>query len=190
MAVCLNYSYMVANEGKSMFKWRIRYVALLVFMWFGLSTVLAQTSAPIKLAVHPYASTLALVNIYRPLQQYLEESLHRRVEFYTAANFDAFSSSLLAGEYDIVMSPPHFALMAMEKDYVGLLHFQARLEPLLTVRKDSGLISAGRPARQAHRHGGPHRVHPPRHHALARRERAESQAATTRSWNVRLTPDP
>lgn len=143
LVACLNYSYMVANQGKSMMKWRIRYVALLVFMWFGLSTVLAQTSAPIKLAVHPYASTLALVNIYRPLQQYLEESLHRRVEFYTAANFDAFSSSLLAGEYDIVMSPPHFALMAMEKDHVGLLHFQAKLEPLLTVRKDSALYQPG-----------------------------------------------
>jgi phosphonate transport system substrate-binding protein len=120
-------------------KRHIAFIALLLLMWFGLAPVRAQPAAPIRLAVHPYASTLALINTFRPLQQYLETSLQRPVEFYTAASFDAFVSSLLAGEYDIVISPPHFALLAMEKDYVGLLHFQARLEPLLAVRKDSAL---------------------------------------------------
>lgn len=125
-----------------MSKRHIKWVALVVILLFNLWPAFparAQASTPIKLAVHPYASTLALVNIYQPLQQYLEKSLQRPVEFYTAASFDAFSSSLMAGEYDLVISPPHFALLAMEKDHVGLLHFQSRLEPLLTVRQDSAL---------------------------------------------------
>lgn len=103
----------------------------------------AQAPVPLKLAVHPYASTLALVNTYRPLQQYLEKALRHPVEFYTAPSFDAFTASLMAGEYDMVMSPPHFAVLAMEKDHVGVLHFQSRLEPLLAVRRESALRGPG-----------------------------------------------
>ena len=121
----------------------IALVALLLISLLPVLPARAQANAPIKLAVHPYASTLALVNTYQPLQQYLEKSLQRPVEFYTAASFDAFSASLMAGEYDLVISPPHFALLAMEKDHVGLLHFQSRLEPLLTVRQDSALRQPG-----------------------------------------------
>lgn len=99
----------------------------------------AQTTAPLKLAVHPYASTLALINTHRPLQQYLEKALQRPIEFFTAPSFDAYVSSLMAGEYDIALCPPHFAVLAAEKDYAPLFHFQTRLEPLLAVRQDSPL---------------------------------------------------
>lgn len=99
----------------------------------------ADTPAPLKLATHPYASTLALIATHRPLQQYLEKSLHRPVDFFTAANFDAFVASLMAGEYDIALCPPHFAVLAAEKGYVPLLHYQARLEPILVVRKDGAI---------------------------------------------------
>lgn len=98
-----------------------------------------QDRSPLRLAVHPYASTLALINTYRPLQNYLAATLGRPVEFYTAPSFEAFVDTLLAGGYDIVISPPHFAVMASEKYYVPILHFQARLEPLLIVRSDSTL---------------------------------------------------
>jgi phosphonate transport system substrate-binding protein len=95
--------------------------------------------APLRLAVHPYASTLALINTYRPLQQYLSKTLGRPVEFYTAPNFDGFVDTLLAGGYDIAISPPHFAVMAAEKYYVPLLHYQTLLEPVLVVRANSKL---------------------------------------------------
>ncbi|WP_265947518.1 phosphate/phosphite/phosphonate ABC transporter substrate-binding protein [Dechloromonas sp. A34] len=96
-----------------------------------------QEVAPLRLAVHPYASTLALINTHRPLQQYLAARLGRPVEFYTAPNFDGFVDALLAGSYDIAISPPHFAVMAMDKDYVPLVHYRSRLEPLLVVRSAS-----------------------------------------------------
>jgi phosphonate transport system substrate-binding protein len=106
------------------------------------SVVAQQESAPIRLAVHPYASTLALINTYRPLQQYLAKELGRPVEFYTAPSFEAFVDTLQAGGYDIAISPPHFAVMACEKYYVPLLHYQTLLEPLLVVRGDSKLNKA------------------------------------------------
>lgn len=97
----------------------------------------AATTTPLRLAVHPYASTLTLINTFRPLQRYLAESLGQPVEFYTAASFDAFVETLMSGGYDIVISPPHFAVMAMEQQYLPLLHFRASLEPVLAVLNDS-----------------------------------------------------
>jgi phosphonate transport system substrate-binding protein len=99
----------------------------------------AQEAAPLRLAVHPFASTLTLINTHRPLQQYLTARLGQPVEFYTAPNFQSFIDTLLAGGYDIAISPPHFAVMAMEKYYLPLLHYQALLEPLLLVTTDSPL---------------------------------------------------
>jgi phosphonate transport system substrate-binding protein len=99
-------------------------------------------AAPLSLAVHPYASTLSLINTYRPLQQYLASVLQRKVEFYTAPSFDAFVETLFGGGYDIAISPPHFAVMASEKFYLPILHFRTQLEPLLIVRNDSPLHRA------------------------------------------------
>lgn len=101
-----------------------------------------QEATPLRLAVHPYASTLALINTHRPLQQYLATRLGRPVEFYTAPNFDGFIDALFAGSYDIAISPPHFAVMAIDKSYVPLVHYQSRLEPLLVVRSASPIRQA------------------------------------------------
>lgn len=115
--------------------------------WLGLLLAapgaIAEGGAPLRLAVHPYASTLSLINTYRPLQRYLAERLQRPVEFYTAPSFDAFVETLLSGGYDIVVSPPHFALMAMERDYRPLLHYRSSLEPVLVVAADAPFATAG-----------------------------------------------
>jgi phosphonate transport system substrate-binding protein len=103
---------------------------------------IAQEAPPLRLAVHPYASTLALINTYRPLQQYLMVRLGRPVEFYTAPNFDSFVDALMSGSYDIAISPPHFAVMAMDKYYLPLVHYQLRLEPLLVVPSGSPIRKA------------------------------------------------
>lgn len=105
-----------------------------------LAPVTGQQAAPLRLAVHPYAGTLTLINTYRPLQQYLTTVLAQPVEFYTAPSFDGFVDTLMAGDYDIVISPPHFAVMASEKGYVPLLHYQTQLEPLLVVRAESPIF--------------------------------------------------
>lgn len=98
---------------------------------------------PLRLGVHPYNSTLALLAAHRPLIAYLEKRLNRRIEFYTAASFEAFVAALMAGEYDIAISPPHFAIVALEKGlYLPVAHYRSRLKPLLVVRNDSPLRKA------------------------------------------------
>ncbi|MDP3537466.1 MAG: phosphate/phosphite/phosphonate ABC transporter substrate-binding protein [Azonexus sp.] len=119
-----------------MFRKTLGYFWLLLTPLF-VQPVIAQEPPPLRLAVHPYASTLALINTHRPLQQYLSAKLGQKVEFYTAPNFESFVDALMAGSYDIAISPPHFAVMAMEKYYVPLVHYQTLLEPLLLVRNES-----------------------------------------------------
>lgn len=121
-------------------KWIVTWLAVAGLMAASLPAFAQQDAgAPLRLAVHPYASTLALINTHRPLQQYLAKALGRQVEFYTAPNFEGFVDTLLAGGYDIAISPPHFAVMASEKYYVMLLHYQTQLEPVLAVRTGSKL---------------------------------------------------
>lgn len=120
----------------------LSWLAGMVILVAAVPVVGQQEPAPLRMAVHPYASTLALITTYRPLQQYLAKELGRPVEFYTAPSFDGFVDTLLAGGYDIVTSPPHFAVMASEKYYVPLLHFQTQLEPVLVVRANSKLNKA------------------------------------------------
>lgn len=103
----------------------------------------AQTE-PLRMAVHPYGSTLSLVAVHRPLVQFLEKSLGRPVEFYTAASFDAYVAALGAGEYDIAISPPHFGVLAVEsRAYLPLAHYAAPLEPFLVVRREAALQQPG-----------------------------------------------
>lgn len=101
-------------------------------------SLLRAQSAPLRMAVHPYNSTLALIAAHRPLLQHLENTLQHPIEFYTASSFDAYVAALMAGEYDIAISPPHFALIAIETGhYVPLVHYRAKLEPLLLVPRAS-----------------------------------------------------
>jgi phosphonate transport system substrate-binding protein len=95
--------------------------------------------APLRMGIHPYNSTLALIGTHRPLVRYVEKILGRPVEFITAPNFDAYLKALLAGEYDLVIAPPHFAVLARQKDHEVLYQYKSRLEPLLTVLTESPL---------------------------------------------------
>lgn len=102
----------------------------------------AGAAAPLRMAVHPYNSTLALLGTHRPLVQYLIRKLGAEIEFFTAPNFESFLDTLLAGGYDIVLCPPHYAVLAMRRDYMPLFHYRPSMEPILVVRKESALREA------------------------------------------------
>lgn len=96
-------------------------------------------TSPLRMGVHPYNSTLALVSVHQPLVRYLEKALGRPIEFYTAADFESYVASLLGGEYDLAICPPHFAMQASHRGMAPLVHYQLRLDPILLVRIDSKL---------------------------------------------------
>lgn len=117
--------------------WHCLMFGLLVSMG---STGSAQTPAqelpPLRFGILPFNSTLALMKTHQPLRLFLQARLGRPVEIFTAPDYLSFLQAQLQGQYDLMITPPHFGLMALEKGYLPLLHYQARLEPILVVRKE------------------------------------------------------
>lgn len=115
--------------------------AAAVGLWTAAAGVLGQAlpARPLRIGVHPYNSTLALIRIHQPLVRHLENSLGVPVEFYTAPDFNGFVSSLLGGEYDLAICPPHFAMLASHRGMAPLVHYRMRLEPIFVVRADGKL---------------------------------------------------
>jgi phosphonate transport system substrate-binding protein len=118
----------------------IRY---LLAMALPLPAAAATPTSHIRMGIHPYNSTLALLSTHRPLISWLQKLLGREIEFITASNFEAYLGSLLNAEYDLVIAPPHFAVLANRKaGYHPLYQYRTRLDPLLVVRNNSRIQSA------------------------------------------------
>jgi len=118
-------------------KWiglRAQFLAVLVC--FPVS--LAAADAALEIAVFPYLSTRAVIELYNPIQEHLEKRLHRPVLFVTAPDMRTFVERTQRGEYRFVLTAPHFARLAQrEAGYKPLLRVKAELQGLLVVDKDS-----------------------------------------------------
>ncbi len=98
---------------------------------------------PLRLGILPFNSTLALIKTHQPLRLYLEASLGVPVEIYTAADYVAFLRDSLAGNFDLLITGPHFGVLNIEQGYVPLFHYRATLKPVFVVRADSGIKDVG-----------------------------------------------
>lgn len=100
-------------------------------------------AAPLlKLGIMPFNSALALVKTHQPLRLALEHSLGRPLEVFTEADYTSFVRASLAGNYDLLITGPHFAVMSIEKGYVPLVHYKAPLQPVFVVRSSSPIMTA------------------------------------------------
>lgn len=105
--------------------------------------VLAAELTPLRLGIMPFNSTLALIKTHQPLRQYLETTLGRPVEIYTAADYAAFHRDSLAGQFDLLITGPHFGVMCLERDYLPMFHYKTSLRPILVVRAEAGIKEVG-----------------------------------------------
>jgi phosphonate transport system substrate-binding protein len=97
-------------------------------------------SRPLRLGIMPFNSTLALFKTHQPLRQYLQNELGRPIEFFTAPDYFTFLNSSLAGEYDLLITGPHFGVMCLAT-YEALVRYKAVLQPVFVVRPNSGVRS-------------------------------------------------
>lgn len=95
----------------------------------------------LRLGIMPFNSALALVRTHQPLRQALAASLGRPVEVYTAADYPSFVRETLAGNYDLLITGPHFAVMSIDKGYIPLVHYKAPLQPVFVVRRDATMAT-------------------------------------------------
>ena len=104
---------------------------------------LAMAEAPpLKLGIMPFNSALALIRTHQPLTQHLEQALGRKVQVLTSTDYFTHINQALAGDFDLLITGPHFAVMATEKSYLPLVRYAADLRPSFAVRQDSALQTA------------------------------------------------
>lgn len=102
----------------------------------------ANAEAPaLRLGIMPFNSTLALFKTHQPLREHLQNVLKRPVDLFTAADYFTFLNASLAGEYDLLITGPHFGVLCLKAGYQPLVRYQAILQPVFVVRKGGDVRS-------------------------------------------------
>jgi phosphonate transport system substrate-binding protein len=92
-------------------------------------------SPALRLGIMPFNSTLALFKTHQPLREHLQNGLQRPVDLFTAADYFTFLNASLAGEYDLLITGPHFGVLSLKAGYQPLVRYRAVLQPVFVVRK-------------------------------------------------------
>lgn len=102
-----------------------------------LCACLAQAQ-PLRIGVLPYLSPRSLLLEFAPLRLFLAAELQQDVELQTARDLPHFLQRTHAGDFDLVISAPHFARLAQtEHGFLPLVAIRADFYALLLVPKDA-----------------------------------------------------
>lgn len=99
-----------------------------------------RAAGPLRIALAPFLSPVALLQAHRPLREHLEHTLQRPVEMVTAKDFRTLLQATRRGEHDVVMLPAHLARLAMlDWQYTQVAGTVQTLDVLVLVR-DGGPV--------------------------------------------------
>ena len=117
---------------------------LLLLLILGIHSPLLAASAikennkPLVMGVFPIVSSGALFKRFAPLKDYLAQQLGRDLILETAKDFPSFVRRTAERKYDIVITAPHFSLLATDSgDYQIVARPKRNLTSLMVVPKDS-----------------------------------------------------
>jgi len=111
-------------------------LAFLACFWLSLAN--AQ-QAPLKLGIMPFNSPLALLRTHQPLIEHLERAMGRQVIMLTSPDYFTHINQLLAGDFDLAITGPHFGAMASERGMRLLFRYDTEIQPVFVVRNDSSI---------------------------------------------------
>ncbi|WP_239988533.1 phosphate/phosphite/phosphonate ABC transporter substrate-binding protein [Paramagnetospirillum kuznetsovii] len=103
---------------------------------------LAEDARPLRIGLLPTIASLSLLRLYDPLRRHLQQALGRPVDLYTSASFRAYADDVMAESFDMVITAPHFGVMAFDKGYVPLFRYRLELRPVIIVPKGSPIHEA------------------------------------------------
>lgn len=116
-------------------------VFALWLMWFAVAVPAAANEAePLRVGLIPNVSARTLLTAFQPMRDYLRQALNQPVEMYSAPDFATFFQRTRRKEFDVVVTPAHFAWLAMrEANYVPMLTYNNELSGLLIVSAQSSV---------------------------------------------------
>ncbi len=105
-------------------------------------SVAAWAAPSFILGVLPVHSARILAERYEPLRSYLEKSLGQPVRIESAGDFRRFHERTLQGDFDLTITPAHFARLAQkEAGFQPLVQFAPDHDALLIYAADRPLSS-------------------------------------------------
>jgi phosphonate transport system substrate-binding protein len=111
------------------------------FLWVTLSSCfigLVHAEDSILIGIAPHSSARVILESHASLRSFLEARFGKSVEVVTAPNFSEFARRSLQGQYDLLITSPHLALMAQEKaQYNPLITYTQGLETVLVSRTET-----------------------------------------------------
>lgn len=106
------------------------------------SSVAAWAAPSFILGVLPVHSARILAERYEPLRSYLEKSLGQPVRIESAGDFRRFHERTLNGDFDLTITPAHFARLAQKEfGFQPLVQFVPDHDALLVYAADRPLNS-------------------------------------------------
>lgn len=100
----------------------------------------ASEPEPLRVGLVPNVSARTLLTAFQPMRDYLARELQRPVEMVTAPDFTTFYQRTQRKEFDVVVTPAHFAWLAMrEANYAPIATYQTELRGLLVVATESSI---------------------------------------------------
>ncbi|MEW6551152.1 MAG: phosphate/phosphite/phosphonate ABC transporter substrate-binding protein [Campylobacterota bacterium] len=97
----------------------------------------------LKIGVIPYTDTLKILTIHQPLKEFLSSRLNGEVEIYTSSSYENFFEDTKNGEFDIVITGPHFGLLHINDGFIPIVRYDTELRPIFVVSKDSKYSKIG-----------------------------------------------
>jgi phosphonate transport system substrate-binding protein len=92
----------------------------------------------LEIGVVPYMSPRVLVASYEPMRLYLEQHLGKPVKIYTSSGFKPFLLNAQRGDYDLVISPAHFArILQTNNRFTPFLRYSSGGRGLVMTALDS-----------------------------------------------------
>lgn len=113
--------------------------ALALLLWGPAAAQPAAEVRRITFGLLPFASPGALFKRFAPLRAYLEDRTGLAVRLKTAPDFLTFVRRTGRGRYDVVLTAPHFTLLALDSGHyrVGATYLEP-LSGVIVTRRESG----------------------------------------------------
>ncbi|MDD2699181.1 MAG: PhnD/SsuA/transferrin family substrate-binding protein [Arcobacteraceae bacterium] len=94
-------------------------------------------SNSLKIGILPYTDPLKILSIHQPLKTFLETELNEKVEIYSSSSYEKFFEDTKNGEFDMIITGPHFGLIHLQEGFIPLFRYNTDLQPIFVVLKES-----------------------------------------------------
>lgn len=123
--------------------WWLRWMTIVLCCGLALPVPAAEPVKALEIGLVPNVSARALLTAFEPMRLHLEHELKVPVQLYSAQDFRTFFERTQRNEFDLVVTPAHFAWLAIsEAGHVPLLTYKTGLRGLIVVAKSSAIDSA------------------------------------------------